>query len=487
MPRGCLEVARIARCHAPRPLLSVRRLTRPGLDPADLDLATGECIALRGPSGAGKSLLLRAIADLDPNQGSVALNGEDRSALPAPAWRRQVMYVPTESGWWSERVGAHFDDPGAASELIPRFALPAKALDWPVSRLSTGERARLALARALLRDPRVLLLDEPTSGLDEDATAAVEAELSRRRRRSDDHPRRGAGQTLGPPAAVDAGRPPDRNRPEGRSGGTMNFIVLTPIDVAVAGVLVLVNAGLSIAFRLGLEARLLIAATRMVIQLLLVGLVLKALFAAASPWLTAGVCALMILFAGREATARQMRKSAGWWTWSLGTSSMMVASTIVTVFALTVQIAADPWYDPRYAIPLLGMILGNTMNGVSLGLDRLIAGATRERSAIEARLALGEDRATAMRGVVREAVRSGLIPTINGMSAAGLVSLPGMMTGQILAGVDPVEAVKYQILIMFLIAGGTGLGLVVAVIAGARRLTNDRDRLRLDRLAPATE
>jgi ABC-type iron transport system FetAB ATPase subunit len=179
MPRGCLEVARIARCHAPRPLLSVRRLTRPGLDPADLDLATGECIALRGPSGAGKSLLLRAIADLDPNQGSVALNGEDRSALPAPAWRRQVMYVPTESGWWSERVGAHFDDPGAASELIPRFALPAKALDWPVSRLSTGERARLALARALLRDPRVLLLDEPTSGLDEDATAAVEAELSR--------------------------------------------------------------------------------------------------------------------------------------------------------------------------------------------------------------------------------------------------------------------------------------------------------------------
>jgi putative ABC transport system permease protein len=84
-------------------------------------------------------------------------------------------------------------------------------------------------------------------------------------------------------------------------------------------------------------------------------------------------------------------------------------------------------------------------------------------------------------------VRSGLIPTINGMSAAGLVSLPGMMTGQILAGVDPVEAVKYQILIMFLIAGGTGLGLVVAVIAGARRLTNDRDRLRLDRLAPATE
>lgn len=267
----------------------------------------------------------------------------------------------------------------------------------------------------------------------------------------------------------------------------MNFIVLTPIDVAIAGLLVLVNAGLSIAFRLGLEARLIIAATRMVVQLLLVGLVLKVLFANASLWLTVGVCLLMVLFAGREATARQERKFTGWWTWGLGTSSMMVASIVVTIFALTVQIAAEPWYDPRYAIPLLGMILGNTMNGVSLGLDRLIAGAVRERTAVEARLALGDDMSTAIRGVVRDAVRSGLIPTINGMSAAGLVSLPGMMTGQILAGVDPVEAVKYQILIMFLIAGGTGLGLVVAVLAGARRLTDGRQRLRLDRLAAVTD
>jgi putative ABC transport system permease protein len=156
------------------------------------------------------------------------------------------------------------------------------------------------------------------------------------------------------------------------------------------------------------------------------------------------------------------------------------------VFGLTTQISPDPWYDPRYAIPILGMILGNTMNGVSVGLDRLVSGAVVRRAAIEARLMLGATASEAMRGVSREAMRAGLIPTVNGMAAAGLVSLPGMMTGQILAGVEPVEAVKYQILIMFLIAGGTGLGLLAAVMAAARRLTDSRHRLRLDRLGGKT-
>ena len=161
---------------------------------------------------------------------------------------------------------------------------------------------------------------------------------------------------------------------------------------------------------------------------------------------------------------------------------MMAAGLIVTVLALTTQIKPDPWYDPRYALPLLGMILGNTMNGVALGLNALITGAVREKSAVEARLALGHDIRTAMSGIVREAVRTGLIPIINAMAAAGIVSLPGMMTGQILAGIPPVEAVKYQILIMFLIAGGTGLGLLSAVYGGVYRLSDNRHRLRLDRL-----
>ena len=181
MPRGRFGPIEDSSDNEARVVLIVRRLTRPGLEPADIDLAAGQCVALRGPSGAGKSLFLRAIADLDPNDGSVSLDGDDRNAMPAPAWRRRVSYVATESGWWADGVGAHFDDHGAAAvDLIRRLSLPADAVGWPVSRLSTGERGRLALARALLREPRILLLDEPTSGLGDEAAAAVETLLHER-------------------------------------------------------------------------------------------------------------------------------------------------------------------------------------------------------------------------------------------------------------------------------------------------------------------
>jgi putative ABC transport system permease protein len=131
------------------------------------------------------------------------------------------------------------------------------------------------------------------------------------------------------------------------------------------------------------------------------------------------------------------------------------------------------------------MILGNCMTGIALGLDTLTSSAAARRAAIEARLMLGGTRFEALQPVMREALRRALLPIINSMSATGVVSLPGMMTGQILGGVAPAEAVKYQILIMFLIAGGTGLGAVAAVLCGVFRLTDARHRLRLDHLALA--
>lgn len=146
----------------------------------DLNVGKGECVAISGPSGAGKSLLLRAIADLDPNQGEVRLNGAARKDIPAPDWRRRVVYVAPESGWWAGDVGAHFADRSGAADLLSELALPSDALSWPVARLSTGERQRLALARALELLPRALLLDEPTSGLDPEAASKVEDLLRRR-------------------------------------------------------------------------------------------------------------------------------------------------------------------------------------------------------------------------------------------------------------------------------------------------------------------
>jgi len=158
-------------------MLAVRNLTRPGLEPTSFELAGGECVALRGPSGAGKTLLLRALADLDPSSGEVTLDGTPREKIPAPQWRRRVGYVPAEPGWWSERLGEHFQDWDGQAGQARRLKISPHVDERRVSQLSTGERQRLALLRALEHRPEVLLLDEPTGPLDEEATAAVESLL----------------------------------------------------------------------------------------------------------------------------------------------------------------------------------------------------------------------------------------------------------------------------------------------------------------------
>jgi ABC-type iron transport system FetAB ATPase subunit len=150
--------------------------------PFDLVLNAGECVAITGPSGSGKSLFLRMIADLDPSEGLVTLNASERNTWPAPAWRRQVIYNAAEPGWWSEQIAEHF--PGAAlaraRELAPLLDLNPALLNAPVVQLSTGERQRMALIRAILPEPPVLLLDEPTGALDRDSTALVEELLADR-------------------------------------------------------------------------------------------------------------------------------------------------------------------------------------------------------------------------------------------------------------------------------------------------------------------
>jgi len=161
-------------------LLIIDGLQRLGFGPFALEVASGECVGIAGPSGSGKSVFLRMIADLDPHEGAARLDGAACDSMPAPAWRRQVTYVAAESGWWADTVGEHFADPARGRALLPAVHLADGALDWPVARLSTGERQRLALVRALVQEPRALLLDEPTSALDPEATAAVEALLTER-------------------------------------------------------------------------------------------------------------------------------------------------------------------------------------------------------------------------------------------------------------------------------------------------------------------
>jgi putative ABC transport system permease protein len=264
-------------------------------------------------------------------------------------------------------------------------------------------------------------------------------------------------------------------------------IVLSATDLALAASLVLAVAALSLRMQLGLARPLVVAALRAAAQLLLIGLVLRAVFAASHPAWVAGIAAIMLLAAGHEARARQRRPLVGLWGYGLGVGAMFAGSFTVAAAALSLVVEPTPWYAPQYAIPILGMLLGNTLTGVSLATDRVSQGAYEMRAAIEQRLMLGETPKEATRDLCREALRAGMMPIINGMAAAGIVSLPGMMTGQILAGSPPLDAVRYQILILFLIAGGTGLGSVLAVALTARRLFDARERLRLDRLAHARD
>ena len=262
----------------------------------------------------------------------------------------------------------------------------------------------------------------------------------------------------------------------------MNPILLTPLDLAIASVLIILDGILSLALRLSLHKPLAWAAIRMVVQLVLIGYILRLVFAIASPPVTLAVVLVMVAIAGREVAARPEQRLGRFGNYAVGASAVAFATFLTAILALTTAIRPQPWYDARYAIPLAGIILGNVLNGGSLALDSLLSGVVRERAAIEAQLALGASFSQAMRRLIRESVRRALLPIINQMSAAGVVTLPGIMTGQILAGMDPLEAAKYQILLIFLLSGGSGLAAVAVVYLAAMRLTDDRQRLRIDRL-----
>lgn len=262
----------------------------------------------------------------------------------------------------------------------------------------------------------------------------------------------------------------------------MKPIQLDAIDLCIAAFLVLVDVAISIVLGLRLHKQVLLAAARMVVQLLLVGFVLRIVFALGSPAMTLAIVALMIAAAAREVAGRPAQKLHGWANFRIGAIVVGVSGMATVLLALLTAIRPSPWYDPHYAIPLMGIVLGSVLNSASLGLDTFFSGIVKGRPEIEARLALGETCQQALSPLIRDSVRRGLIPIINQMSAAGIITLPGIMTGQILAGMDPVDAVKYQILLMFLLTGAGGLAAVGAVYLAARAVTDERHRLRLDRM-----
>ena len=258
------------------------------------------------------------------------------------------------------------------------------------------------------------------------------------------------------------------------------LIQLGPLQLGIATFLIVAAGIVSLVLRLGVEKRLAVAVIRTVIQLGLLGLILERVFAIRDPWVVVGLLLLMTAFAAREAVSRASRHYRG----ILIDAWLTMAATCFAIGGIVTQVVVGvaPWYDPQYVIPLLGMILGNSLTGISLSLDRLMEHLSARAAEVELRVAFGATRGEALREPLRAAIRTGLIPIVNSMSAAGLVSLPGMMTGQILAGAPPMQAVAYQVVVMFMIAAAVALGAMAVALSAARRLVRPDGSLCRERL-----
>ncbi|WP_321275800.1 ABC transporter permease [Thiomicrorhabdus indica] len=224
------------------------------------------------------------------------------------------------------------------------------------------------------------------------------------------------------------------------------------------------------------------ANVRTVVQLSFMGVWLSWVFYADNPIWVALVGAIMLLAAGYEISKRQQYRFKKLSSILIGLWSLSVTALVLLILVLTVVIQPEPWYQPQYAIPLLGMLLGNSMTAIGVGLDNLTRNSKQLRAKIEAQLALGYTAKESMKFIKQQALHASMIPVINMLVAAGIISLPGMMTGQILAGADPMEAVKYQIMIMLLIATSTATGTIIAINLAARKLFDERQRLDLESL-----
>ncbi len=255
----------------------------------------------------------------------------------------------------------------------------------------------------------------------------------------------------------------------------MGAVALSPWQLVLAAGLVLIAGGISLALGLGLEKRLALASVRTVVQLLIIGFILRWVFGFEHLLPILGVVLVMTVIAGRAAVQRSGRTFPGA-TWR-AVLTLILSAWLTAVLVTGAIIQVDPWYKAQYLIPLLGMILGNALTGISLCLDQLLQTLVDKRDAVEMELAHGATRWEAARGPLTDAVRRGMIPIINSMMVVGLVSLPGMMTGQILAGEDPLKAVEYQIVVMFMIAAATSLGCILAAMLVYHRLFNARHQL----------
>ncbi|MCG8402375.1 MAG: iron export ABC transporter permease subunit FetB [Firmicutes bacterium] len=239
-----------------------------------------------------------------------------------------------------------------------------------------------------------------------------------------------------------------------------SVIPITNTQLALSVLLVLVSGLVSALLRLGLLNSLLWGTVRTFAQLFFIGYALSYIFDINHPALILAIIIIMSVIASQAS----MQRVPSGFPALIGFLSLTTSTFLVGIIVVALIIAPEPWYSARIAIPICGMILGNSMNGVALSLERLYAEIRTHAAEIEALLSYGATPWEAIRERVRDALRAGMTPTINSMMVVGLVSLPGMMTGQILGGVDPREAVRYQIVVMLMITASVAIGCLMLVL-----------------------
>jgi len=256
---------------------------------------------------------------------------------------------------------------------------------------------------------------------------------------------------------------------------TPAIIEIGPWQLVLCLGFVLLAGGASLYHKLGLGRDLLVGTVRTFAQLFLMGYVLTFVFKVHASWLVLLMFTGMVTAAVQIIRSRVKERSVPFVMPTFFT--MLISYTLVSFVVTSVIIGAKPWWTPQYFIPLAGMIVGNSMTAISISLDRLFSDFKARRSEVEMKLALGADYREASQDILRDAIKAGMIPSINSLMAVGLVSLPGMMTGQILSGTDPLIAIRYQIVVMLMMVASTALGALLVTGLVRRRCFSAAQRL----------
>jgi len=251
---------------------------------------------------------------------------------------------------------------------------------------------------------------------------------------------------------------------------------LTAFQVGLAYVFVLMVFVIIRIRGISREKEILFSSVRMTLQLILTGFILVYIFQKPNPWVTLGIILLMEAFAIHTVIHKFQRvlsfkfKRVIVLSLALGTLSCLL-------YFLLVVVRIHPWYDPQYFIPIAGMLIGNSMTGISLGVKSLLEGMTIQRALVEEALILGATPQAATKSIINTTFDAAILPTINSMMGMGIIFLPGMMTGQILSGVSPLTAISYQIAIMFGILGSVALSVILTLQWGYKTFFNKEDQL----------